>query len=117
MVIVLDENVSLTLASALRQADYEVIAIAETAERGMVDAEVWKLAKARQAILITRDYGFTNPVRFRTQEVGALIYLRRANLSSEKEAELVMSFLTAHKLKEEYDGRLITLWPGGVRIR
>ncbi|WP_342449284.1 DUF5615 family PIN-like protein [Acetomicrobium sp. S15 = DSM 107314] len=91
--------------------------MAETAERGMVDAEVWKLAKARQAILITRDYGFANPVRFRTQEVGAVIYLRRANLSSEKEAELVMSFLTAHKLKEEYDGRLITLWPGGVRIR
>ncbi len=40
MVIVLDENVSLTLASALRQAGYEVIAIAETAERGMIDAEV-----------------------------------------------------------------------------
>jgi len=36
MVIVIDENVSLTLASALRQAGYEVIAIAETAERGMV---------------------------------------------------------------------------------
>jgi Trk K+ transport system NAD-binding subunit len=40
MVIVLDENVSLTLASALRQAGHEVIAIDETAERGMIDAEV-----------------------------------------------------------------------------
>jgi len=75
MVIVLDENVSLALASVLRQAGHDVIAIAEAADRGVTDAEVWELAKDRQAVLITRDHGFTNPVRFRTQDVGAVIYL------------------------------------------
>ena len=92
MVIVLDENVSLALTAALRQVGHKVIAVAETAERGMADTEVWELAKAERAVLITRDHGFTNPVRFRTQEVGAVIYLRRGNLSSEEEVALVTDF-------------------------
>jgi len=116
MVILLDENVSLALAGTLRQTGHEVIAIAETAERGMTDAEVWELAKARRAVLITRDHGFTNPVRFRAQEVEAVIYIRRGNLRSEEEVALVMGFLAAHEL-DEYKGHLVTLWPGGARIR
>jgi len=115
-VIVLDENVSLALASALREAGHGVIALAETAGRGMTDTEVWELARARRAILITRDHGFTNPVRFRAQEVEAVIYVRRGNLRSEEEVVLVMGFLAAHEL-DEYKGRLVTLWPGGTRIR
>jgi len=113
---ILDENVSLALADRLRQAGHDVLAIAEKAERGMADGEIWALARARLAILITRDYSFTNPVRFRTQEVGAVIYLRRGNLCSEEEVMLVMAFLVAHEL-EEYKGHLVSLWPGGVRIR
>ena len=116
MVVVLDENVSLALTAALRQVGHKVIAVAETAERGMADTEVWELAKAERAVLITRDHGFTNPVRFRTQEVGAVIYLRRGNLSSEEEVALVIDFLAAHEL-DEYKGCLVTLWPGGARIR
>ena len=116
MVIVLDENVSLALAGMLRQAGHEVFAVAETTERGLADDEVWELAKTRRAILITRDHGFTNPVRFRAQEVEAVIYLRRGNLRSEEEVALVMGFLAAHEL-DEYKGRLVTLWPDGVRIR
>jgi len=116
MLIVLDENVSLALACALQQAGHEVIAIAETAERGMTDDEVWELAKAQRAILITRDHGFTNPVRFRAQEVEAVIYIRRGNLCSEEEAALVMDFLATHAVNA-YTGCLVTLWPGGARIR
>lgn len=93
-----------------------MIAIAETAGRGMTDAEVWELARIRQAVLITRDYGFTNPVRFRSQDVGAVIYLRRGNLNSEDEVKLVRDFLATHSF-DEYRGCLVTLWPGGARIR
>ena len=115
-VIILDENVSLALADPLREAGHEVIAIAETAERSMADDEVWKLTKARRAILITRDHCFTNPIRFRVEEVKAVIYLRRGNLRSEEEVALVMGFLATHEL-DEYKRRLVTLWPGGARIR
>ena len=116
MVIILDENVSLALANVLREAGHEVIAIAEAADRGLTDNEVWELAKTRQAVLVTRDHGFTNPVRFRTQDAGAVIYLRRGNLSSEEEIALVRDFLAAYSFNE-YKGCLVTLWPGGARIR
>jgi len=116
MIIILDENVSLALVHPLQEAGHEVIAIAETVERGTNDDRVWELTKARQAILITRDYVFTNPVRFQTEEVRAVLYLRRGNLRSEEEVGLVMNFLTAHKT-DEYEGRLVTLWPGGIRVR
>jgi len=116
MVIILDENVSLALAQSLRQAGHEVVAVAEIAERGMKDDEVWELAKAQQSILITRDYIFTNPVHFKTQEVQAVIYLRRGNLRAEEKIALVMDFLASHKL-DEFKGCLVTLWPGGARIR
>ena len=74
MVIVLDENVSLAPANVLRQAGHDVIAIAETADRGLSDVEVWE------------------------------------------EVALVRNFLAAHKF-DEYKGCLVTLWPGGARIR
>ena len=102
MVIVLDENVSVALTAALRQVGHKVIAVAETAERGMADTEVWELAKAERAVLITRDHGFTK--------------WRRGNLSSEEGVALVIDFLAAHEL-DEYKGCLVTLWPGGARIR
>lgn len=116
MVIIVDENVSLALVGPLKKVGHEVIAIAETTERGMNDDQVWELTRAQRAILITRDYVFTNPVRFKTKEARAVIYLRRGNLRSEEEVELVMNFFTSHKI-DEYEGCLVTLWPGGARVR
>jgi len=43
---VLDENVSLSLAEALRKRGYSVTAIADLAERGMNDQAVWKICRA-----------------------------------------------------------------------
>jgi hypothetical protein len=51
----------------------------------------------------------------RTQKVGAES-ISVGQLESKKETELCDGFLDVHKLKEEYDGRLVTLWPDGVRI-
>jgi len=85
MVIILDENVSLVLAEALRQAGYEVLAVAEVGERGMADEEIWEWVKTQQGVLITRDHDFTNPIRFPSQGVRAVIYIRRGNLRSEEE--------------------------------
>ena len=116
MVIVLDENVSLGLAAPLRERGHEVLAIAEMADRSMSDDEVWKLTVEHRALLITRDYHFTNHVRFRTEEVQAVIYLRRGNLRTEDEVRLVLNFLKRHPL-EEFAGRLVTVSPSGIRVR
>ncbi len=113
--IVLDENVSLALAEELRKRGYTVTAIAELEERGIDDETVWRMCTSKRAILITRDCGFTRVSRFPSSEVGAVIYLRRGNLKAEEEVALVIGFLEKHPLKE-FEGHLVTLWPGGVRV-
>jgi predicted nuclease of predicted toxin-antitoxin system len=70
--IVLDENVSLDLAKALRKKGHKVYAIVETNQRGSADLHVWQEVKKRQAVLITRDYHFTNPFRFPPSDYASL---------------------------------------------
>jgi len=116
MVIILDENVSLGLAVPLGQHGHQVLAIAKMADRSMSDDEVWRLTVEHRALLITRDYHFTNHVRFRTEEIQAVIYLRRGNLRSEDEVKLVVNFLERHP-PDKFVGRLVTLSPSTIHIR
>ena len=62
--ILLDENLTLALASRLRNLGYEVVAIAEQASRGRDDEGVFASARQLGAVLVTRDAHFTNPIRF-----------------------------------------------------
>ena len=114
--IVLDENVSLDLARVLRKGGYEVLAVVETASRGISDAEVWKEVKRRNGILITRDYHFTNPSRFPPQDVFSIIYIRQGNLTSQQEVRLVEGFLSGNP-EDTFHGRLVTLSPFSVTLR
>jgi predicted nuclease of predicted toxin-antitoxin system len=116
MNIVLDENVSLGLADVLRGKNHSVTAIAEIAERGMNDEEVFIIAKRSSAVLITRDYHFTNPSRFSPSEIGAIIYIRIGNLSSQEEISLVEKFLSRYAL-EDFQHKLVTLSRHNTKIR
>jgi predicted nuclease of predicted toxin-antitoxin system len=112
---------------------YDVISISKTPERGMSDEDVYALALLEQAVLITRDYHFTNPIRFPVEK-NIIIYIRHGNLRSEEEVGMVKKFLRAHDLEvfqgklitlyrdsahdlEVFQGKLITLYRDSVRIR
>ncbi len=116
MIIVLDESVSYGLAEVLREKGRTVIAIAEATTSGMSDEEIFDLALKDNAILITRDYHFTNPLRFPPDKTGGVIYIRHGNLTANEEIELVQRFLSIHPYKE-YSGRLVTLYKQSVKIR
>lgn len=64
MNFVIDENVSFGVADKLRSSGHKVISIAEDLEQGLSDEEIFALCKKTKSILITRDYHFTNPIRF-----------------------------------------------------
>ncbi len=115
MRIVIDENVSYGVAKRLRMIGYDVISISEMPGRGMSDEDVYALTLREQAVLITRDYHFTNPIRFPVEK-NIIIYIRHGNLRSEEEIRMVESFLRAHDL-EVFQGKLITLYKDSVRIR
>ena len=63
---------------------YDVISISEMPGRGMSDEDVYALTLREQAVLITRDYHFTNPIRFPVEK-NIIIYIRHGNLRSEEE--------------------------------
>ncbi len=83
MKFVVDENVSFGLVEALRKAREEVLAIVED-NRGISDVDVFNLVQKDKAILITRDYHFTNLMRFGSNKVKAIIYIQQGNLLSKR---------------------------------
>ena len=116
MKIVLDESVSYGLAEALLRDGHQIIAIAEAATFGNTDEEVFTLACESKSVLITRDYHFTNPLRFPADKTNGIIYVRHGNLTSEEEILLVTKFLLNHS-HAEFSGRLATLYRESVKIR
>ena len=116
MNIVVGENVSYGLVERLRIAGYEVISISELAERKMSDEDIYTLILKEQAILITRDHHFTNPIRFPAEKTKGIIYIRHGNLKSEEEIMMIENCLHSHDLKI-FQGKLVTLYRDSMRIR
>lgn len=116
MTLVIDESVSLAVALRLRALGHEVVAIAEEPTAGLSDSEVYALARARSAVLITRDRAFTKPLRYSPRELGAIVFIRPGNLRAADEVELVEHFLASVPLVR-YAGRLVSLTREGARIR
>ncbi|MCX7049948.1 MAG: DUF5615 family PIN-like protein [Candidatus Sumerlaeota bacterium] len=116
MKILLDENISLRLARILRESGFIVSSIAENADKGMLDEEVWPLACSAPYLLITRDYHFTNPVRYDPSKCLGIIFLRHGNLTASDETQIVLSFLAKFSL-EQYQGKLVVLSKNDVKFR
>jgi predicted nuclease of predicted toxin-antitoxin system len=116
MRIVLDESVSYGLVEALLRDGHQIVAIADAATAGNTDEEVFALAGTSKSVLITRDYHFTNPLRYPSEKTGGIIYIRHGNLTSEEELQLVTRFLSNHP-HSEFTGRLVTLYRDSVKIR
>ncbi|MGA8849841.1 MAG: DUF5615 family PIN-like protein [Dehalococcoidia bacterium] len=95
----------------------EVICISELAEkRRLSDEDVYTLILGEQAILVTRDYHFTNPIRFPAEKTKGIIYIRYGNLKSEEEIMMAENCLCSHDL-ETFQRKLVTLYKDGMRIR
>lgn len=116
MKVMLDENVSGDLAHALTKLGHIVLAVGPSIPSGSSDEEVFDFILKQQAVLVTRDYHFTNPVRFDSERTHGIIYVRNGNLTSDQEVKLVTDFLQKHP-PAEYKGRLATLYLNSVTIR
>ena len=116
MKIVIDENVSYGVIERLRMRGHDTISVSEMPERGMADEAVFALVLREEAALVTRDYHFTNPIRFPTEKTNGIIYIRHGNLRSEEEIRMIENFLHAHD-PEVFQGKLVTLYRDSVWIR
>lgn len=115
MKFVVDENVSYSVVDILKNSGYEVISIAKE-YTSLKDREVYNKTIEEGAVLITRDYHFTNPILFPPERTEGIIYIRTGNLSSSEEADVVKVFLEKYHLKN-FKGALVTLYKDQIKIR
>jgi len=114
MILVADESIDRQIVYQLRNCGYRVISVAEM-DPGMTDAEVFELANAQDALLITADKDFGEIV-FRQRRVNrGVILVRLAGLPQEKKGYLVATALRKYLLEMCNSYTVIT--PCRVRIR
>jgi predicted nuclease of predicted toxin-antitoxin system len=78
MKILVDENVPRLTAARLRELGHDVMDIRGTADEGIDDESIWRLAQTESRLLITTDKGFST--RRGEQHHGILIVrLRQPN--------------------------------------
>ena len=116
MKIIIDESVSYSLVKTLRQSGHTIIAIAEPDTSGLLDEEVFKIVLKEGAVFITRDYHFTNSLRFDSAKTKGIIYIRSGNLTASEEVGLVLKFFSKYQ-PEYFSGKLVTLYKDSIRIR
>lgn len=115
MRIVIDENVSYSVVLRLQERGYEVTSIAKE-RKSIPDKDIFHLAIQKEAILITRDYHFTNPILYPPNKTEGIIYIRIGNLRSDEEAEIVERFFADYS-PEKLKGKLATLYRKSAHIR
>lgn len=115
MKLIIDENVSYCVVEQLRKQSWKIIAVTEQTKH-LSDNNIYLLARRERAVILTRDYHFTNWVRFPVTSEMGIIYLRHGNLTSEEELAIVEKFLQSEHIQSIY-GKLIVLSRNSVRIR
>lgn len=115
MRFVVDENVSLAVVKTLEAAGHTVVSVAREAA-SLADEDVYAMAVSHEAILVTRDHHFTNPIRFPSDRTGGIIYIRHGKLRSQEEAALLMDFLQNVDFRA-IRGCLVTISKARVTIR
>jgi predicted nuclease of predicted toxin-antitoxin system len=114
--IVVDESVSYDVVTHLRSKGYHVIAIAETGVSGLKDPDVFKIVKNENALLISRDNHFTNSLRFPPDETACIVFIRKGNLTSNEEKDLIEWFFNSHSILD-FKGRLVSISKDHVKVR
>ena len=116
MKIIVDESVSFEVVVYLRDLGYEVTGIMENPMSGLRDADVFKLVKKERAVLITRDHYFTNNLRFPPDETACIIYIRKGNLTSSEEIDLIKWFFESYSISD-FEGHLVTISQDRIKVR
>ena len=116
MRLLLDESVGVASVERLNGLGHDAVHIAQTVLSGAGDEAIHARALAEGRVLVTRDHHFTNPIRFPTRDTPGTIYLRKGNLTSAQEAELLARFVTDVD-PSLVPGSLVSLSPHGTTIR
>lgn len=110
-----DESVDGPIVEQLRQDGHTVLYVAEF-DSGITDSKVLDRAHRTQTLLLTADKDFGELVfRRKLLNVGGVVLIRRAGLSSERKINVVRQAFTTHG--HQITKAFTVISPGGVRVR
>ncbi|MSQ10841.1 MAG: hypothetical protein EXR52_07565 [Dehalococcoidia bacterium] len=104
-----DENLPLDVAVALRDAGHDVLYVREGEYRGASDEVLWDLAAIQRRILITRDLDF--PLRRSPAPAGVILLRVPDTYRRSQIGEVVRNLLAAHDL-DQMLGAVTVVRPG-----
>lgn len=114
MKFVADEGVDLAIVTALRNAKFDVIYIAEELA-GIMDQKVLELANSQNRVLITRDKDFGELVFKNKMLHSGIVLYRLHELSTEEKVKLVMQVI--NKFNESLMNAFTVIQSNKVRIK
>ena len=109
-----DESCDFSVVRTLRDAGYDVFAVAEVTTRS-IDRELIARAFEEQRILLTEDKDFGWLVFVSEQDSAGVILIRYPGNARQKLTQSVMSLIETHG--EDLGGAFTVLEPGYSRIR
>lgn len=114
---VIDEDLQRSLKNILSELGFAVYDIRDYGLRGHFDDAIFRFAQKRRAVLFSADLGFSNTLRFPLGTHNGIVVLRFPNeLSTSTMNEMVKESLAELELND-YDGNLLIVSPGKLRIR
>ncbi len=116
MKFLLDQNMGRPLAALLRNQGFDTCDVHELGLRDSKDEVIWAKAVEMKSALITRDFHFTNRLRYDPSDCGGIVFITPGNLKIGDEYDLVRRFLE-ETWDESMAGKLVHLSPGRVRVR
>ncbi len=116
MKFLLDENLSPTIASAMRSAGYDTLSVVEVGLAGCDDNAVRRYCVAEKLVLITLDADFGNILRYPPADTAGVLWLRAPNLSNIIITSLLLRVL-AKLSQKNIEGCLVVADDKMIRIR
>jgi len=114
---VVDEDVPMSLAVALRRAGHDASHIQEVGLKGASDREVFDFAQSEGAALITADVDLADARTLGGESHRGLVLLRMPPEMPASAMTMETMRLLERMGKEDLEGSLVVLEPGRVRIR
>lgn len=114
---VIDEDMPRSTGAVLKRNGYDVLDVRDCGLRGKSDEEVFRFAQKEEAIFLTGDLGFGNPLHFPVSSHEGIVIAHFPNEMSTSEInnQIIKAFATL--TDSDLKGNLIILEPGKIRIR
>lgn len=116
-VFVLDEDMPRSTGRMLSEIGHQVKDIRDYGLRGADDDRIFQFAQDNQAVLLTADLGFGNPLRYARHRHFGIVIARFPNEMTTDAINRLLARQLGQIGDDNYRGNTIVVEPGQIRIR